>query len=228
MDGLLPSKGPGKGDGRQRLLGLEAPRHRRAPTRASIARRRWMLRITKVILPVFALGLLATLALWPEMGRLSDQERVTFRRLIATDPDTAMMRDARYRGVDDRGRPYTLTASAARQVTADVVNLTDPRGDVTTESGTWFMLQSQKGVFQQHASLLDLSGNVTMYRDDGTRLQCDTATTDLKQGAAASNSQVHAEGPFGTLDAKGWTLADKGNVIQFAGPARLVLNGDQQ
>jgi lipopolysaccharide export system protein LptC len=48
---------------------------------------------------------------------------------------------------------------------------------------------------------------------------------NLKQGAAASNDYTHAEGPFGTLDAQGFMLVDKGNVIQFFGPARLVLNG---
>ena len=36
----------------------------------------------------------------------------------------------------------------------------------------------------------------------------------------------HAEGPFGVLDAKGgFTFTDKGEEVQFAGPAHLVLNG---
>ncbi len=35
---------------------------------------------------------------------------------------------------------------------------------------------------------------------------------------------VHAEGPFGTLDAQGFTLTDKGSAIQFFGPGHLVLN----
>jgi lipopolysaccharide export system protein LptC len=39
---------------------------------------------------------------------------------------------------------------------------------------------------------------------------------------------VHAEGPFGTLDAQGFALTDKGSVIQFTGPGRLVLNGRNQ
>ena len=33
------------------------------------------------------------------------------------------------------------------------------------------------------------------------------------------------EGPFGTLDSEGFTLVDKGTAVQFAGPARLVMNG---
>jgi hypothetical protein len=48
----------------------------------------------------------------------------------------------------------------------------------------------------------------------------------MKNGAAAGADPVHAEGPFGTLEARGgFTLLDKGATIQFAGPAHLVLNG---
>jgi hypothetical protein len=36
---------------------------------------------------------------------------------------------------------------------------------------------------------------------------------------------THAEGPFGTLDAQGFTATDGGTVIHFAGPGRLLLNG---
>ena len=39
---------------------------------------------------------------------------------------------------------------------------------------------------------------------------------------------THAEGPFGSLDAQGFTLTDKGAAIEFTGPAHLVLNGDAQ
>jgi lipopolysaccharide export system protein LptC len=38
---------------------------------------------------------------------------------------------------------------------------------------------------------------------------------------------VHAEGPFGTLDAQGFAVTDRGAVIQFPGPGRLLLNAAQ-
>ena len=50
------------------------------------------------------------------------------------------------------------------------------------------------------------------------------AAIDLHAGAAAGRRRTHAEGPFGTLDAQGFALLDKGDVIQFTGPAKLVLN----
>ena len=76
----------------------------------------------------------------------------------------------------------------------------------------------------QHVNELDLQGDVTLYRQDGTTMTSATATTNLKQGAATSDDYTHAEGPFGTLDAQGFTLVDRGAVVQFHGPAHLVLD----
>ena len=86
------------------------------------------------------------------------------------------------------------------------------------------MVQSRSGVYTQHAGQLDLSGDVVLYRDDGLTLLTDAATLDLKAGVASSADRVHAEGPFGTLDAQGFAVVDHGSVAQFTGPGRLVLN----
>jgi lipopolysaccharide export system protein LptC len=108
------------------------------------------------------------------------------------------------------------------------VNLTDPKGDITLQSDSWVMLAAPRGVYARNSRQLDLSGGVTLYRDDGTTLRSESATIDLAQSVAASGVPVSAEGPFGTLDASGFTLLDGGAVIQFTGPARLVLNGHRQ
>jgi lipopolysaccharide export system protein LptC len=87
------------------------------------------------------------------------------------------------------------------------------------------MLTSRQGTFTQHQNLLDLVKDVTLYRDDGTTLHTESASIDLKAGVAAGSDHVHAEGPFGVLDAQGFAVMDKGAAIDFAGPAHLVLNG---
>jgi len=51
-----------------------------------------------------------------------------------------------------------------------------------------------------------------------------SASIDLKAGAAAGSEPTHVEGPFGTLDAHGFTVMDKGSAIDFPGPAHVVLN----
>jgi lipopolysaccharide export system protein LptC len=108
------------------------------------------------------------------------------------------------------------------------VNLVEPKGDMTSENGSWTYVESRKGVYIQHSALLDLSDHVVIFRDSGITLRTQSASMDLKAGAAAGDEPTHAEGPFGTLDAQGFALVDKGAVIQFQGKSRLVLNGGHQ
>jgi lipopolysaccharide export system protein LptC len=208
-------------------LAIAAARSQRAPTPARIARRRLMITWSKRLLPVLALGLLSSIALWPEIARQTAAGRAALRGWSASITASGQMVNARYHGVDEKNRPYTLTASTATQVTPERVNLTDPKGDVLMESGNWLMLKARRGVYMQHLSQLDLEGDVILYRDDGTTLHSATAALDLRAGAGASNDITNAEGPFGTLDAMGFALVDKGAVIQFVGPARLVLNNNR-
>ncbi len=221
----MPARRPAKAL-RERHLADGAPL-RRPPSPSGIARRRLLVRLSKFLLPLAALGLLALIAVWPEIDRGPDHGRLTFSQFSA-EVDGAKLTDARYRGVDEQGRPYTITAKTAKQVTPDRVNLTTPVGDLTLKDGTWLHGQSKDGVYLQHSGSLDLSHDVILYRDDGTTLTTESAAIDLKSGAAAGSEPVHAEGPFGTLDAHGFVLTDSGAAIQFTGPARLVLNGTTQ
>jgi lipopolysaccharide export system protein LptC len=214
-----PARRPG-----QHLVAAAASRVRILPSPGGLARRRIVITLTKWLLPACALLLLASIALWPQIQRAKDTARMAFQRM-ASEVGGAHMTDARYRGVDEHGRPYTVTAVTAQQDGPDRINMTMPKGDVTLQDGTWLMLQSKLGVYLQHSGQLDLSQAVTLYRDDGTTMVTESASMDLKSGAAASAEPTHAEGPFGTLDSQGFTITDKGTAIQFAGPAHLVLNG---
>jgi lipopolysaccharide export system protein LptC len=189
-----------------------------------IARRRFFVTVSKFLLPVLALALLASIALWPEFERTHEQGRIAFRRIAGT-VSGAQMIDPHYSSTDERGQPYTVTAASAEQVSPERINLVSPQGDSTLANGTWLMIQSKQGVYMQTAGQLDLFGDVTIYRDDGTTLHTESASADLKAGAAAGNEAVHAEGPFGVLDAPGFAIVDKGDVIQFPGPANVILNG---
>jgi lipopolysaccharide export system protein LptC len=199
-------------------------RERDLPTPNRIARRRFLITVTKWLLPLGAMGLLATIALWPEIDRATAKARLAMSR-IAGEVTGGSMIEARYNGVDEKGRPYTMTAATARQLEPGRIGLTVPKGDITLENGTWMMLAAKEGTYMQHLSQLDLMKDVTLYRDDGTTMTTKAASIDLKAGAAAGSDPVHVEGPFGVLDAQGFALMDKGTSIDFAGPAHVVLNG---
>jgi lipopolysaccharide export system protein LptC len=206
------------------LLNGASSRDRVPPAPRRIARRRLLITLTKWVLPLTAMALLASIALWPEIQDAATQARLKVNH-VSGEMDGGKLLDARYNGVDEKGRPYTVTAATAWQIDPERVGLTMPKGDITLENGTWLMITSKEGTYMQHLNQLDLVKDVTLYRDDGTTMHTASASIDLKAGAAAGSEPVHVEGPFGVLDAMGFTVMDKGTAIDFPGPAHLVLNG---
>ncbi len=196
---------------------------RRPPNAAGIARRRQMVRWSKWLLPVGAVALLGSLALWPELDRSARVGRTTLRELTAVRASNGEMTDARYHGLDAHGRPYMITAVAAHQVSPDRVDLREPKADII-EGSSWLMLTADTGVYAPRSHMLDLSGHVVFYRDDGTFMTGPTATIDLRQNVDVSNRWVHIEGPAGVVDAPSYLMSSRDGVAQFRGPARLVLN----
>lgn len=220
----LPSSGPQDRQTGGYLLGGSGPRDRVPPAPRRIARRRFLITLTKWSLPLAAAALLASIAIWPEIQEATVKARLAMNH-IAGEVEGGRLLDARYNGMDEKGRPYTVTAVTAWQIDPQRVGLTTPKGDITLKNGTWLMLTAKQGTYMQHLNQLDLVKDVTLYRDDGTTMHTESASIDLKAGAAAGSEAVHAEGPFGVLDAQGFTIMDNGTAIDFAGPAHLVLNG---
>jgi lipopolysaccharide export system protein LptC len=223
----VPSAGPEDRHTGGYLLGGSGPRDRVPPAPNRIARRRLLINLTKWVLPMVASALLASIALWPEIQEATIKARLSMNHMSG-ELEGGKLLDARYNGVDEKGRPYTITAATAWQIDPQRVGLTAPKGDITLENGTWLMLTSKEGTFLQHLNQLDLVKDVTLYRDDGTTMHTESASVDVTAGAAAGSEPVHAEGPFGVLDARGFTVMEKGSAIDFAGPAHLVLNAAGQ
>ena len=210
-------------------FGATTTRPRPAPTKRDLAGHRRTVLWSKRLLPVFALLLLGSVAMWPELANLLDSSRVAYRRGgLSAELQAGKLLNIRYHGIDTHNRPYTVTAEQAVQAGAERVNLVQPKGDVVSENGSWTYTESRQGVYIQHAGLLDMSDNVALYRDSGVVLHTQSVAMDLKVGAASGDQPTHAEGPFGTLDSMGFALVDRGDVIQFDGKSRLVLNETQR
>ncbi|MCQ8240302.1 LPS export ABC transporter periplasmic protein LptC [Rhizosaccharibacter radicis] len=200
----------------------------RAPDSRQMARRRRFLRWTKWVLPGAAAVLLISIGAWPEISRSLNAQRADLRQATRIALDSGRLIGAHYRGLDMHNRPYTITADEAQQAggNGDRINLTRPIADTLTQSGSWIMIRADRGVYMQHSQLLDLDGHVFLYRDDGIMMTGPTAGMDLKRGIVASDDGVHAEGPFGVLDAQGYLMSQRDDLVQFRGPSRMILNDD--
>ncbi len=238
---------PSAAAARRRLSLDQGSGVRRIPDARKIARRRRVLRWTKWVLPAGALLLLASIASWPELQRQMNSARLGLQEAAQVRVDSGRMLGARYRGLDGRNRPYMITADEAQQVAApsaatrqagppagtkaaapdDRINLSRPIADSLGQNGSWIRISAANGVYMQHSQLLDLDRDTLLYRDDGIMMTGPDADLDLRRGAVASKDWVHAEGPFGVLDAQGYFMSQHDGLAQFRGPARLVLNDDR-
>jgi lipopolysaccharide export system protein LptC len=223
--GLPPAKAlPPAGAAPRRML--PPSRDRWVPSAAQIARRRLAVRLAKWVFPLAGVALLAGIAIWPEIDRMEDRARVSFRRVATTAPDAVRVIEPRYQGLDEQNRPYTVTADIAAQTDApDIVDLSRPRADIVMTDGAWVLLESEAGRFDKARNRLDLTGEVTLWQDGGNMLVTDAAEIALGEGTASGDRPVAAQGPFGTLTSEGFRLTERGQVVVFTGRARAVLEG---
>ncbi|WP_232475128.1 LPS export ABC transporter periplasmic protein LptC [Neoroseomonas rubea] len=205
---------------------LAPSRERWSPSAAQIARRRIAVRLAKWLLPLAGVGLLLGIAIWPELDRMEDRARVSFRRVLQAQPDAVRMVEPRYQGLDEQNRPFTVTANVAAQTDQpDIVDLDRPRADILLTDGSWVLLESRDGRFDKGSNRLGLTGEVTLWQDGGNMLVTEAAEIDLKEGSASGDRPVAAQGPFGTLVSEGFRLTERGQVVIFTGRARAMLEG---
>ena len=182
----------------------------------------------KVILPATAAGLIVLVAAWPSLFPQEGRFRLGYSAIKAIEADDLTMINPRYVGTDRKNRPFMVTADVGRQMMPDRdrMMLERPQADVTLEDGTWLVLSADQGIYARTEETLDLSGAVNLYHDGGYEVRTSEARIDLEAGGASGEAPVEAQGPFGTLNAEGFRLIDKGDRVVFTGKARMVLRPD--
>ncbi|HEY3920283.1 MAG TPA: LPS export ABC transporter periplasmic protein LptC [Stellaceae bacterium] len=180
---------------------------------------------SKWILPGLAVSLLLLVGTWPEIKATIDRLHFTLPKIDLSEARNLRMVSPRYTGIDKQNRPYVLTAAAATEASgsSDLISLDAPRADMTTNSGNWVQVTGYTGTYQPQPQLLDLYGDVMLYQDRGNEFHTDSARLDIANSTAAGDQPVTGHGPFGHVTAQGFTMYDRGAVIDFTGKTYLTL-----
>lgn len=182
------------------------------------------IRRAKLVLPLVALMISAVVFAWSSMND---------KNMLPTPQQAGMPRNIgknellnpRFESKDDKQQPYTITAARALQgeKNENLVILEKPVADMMLTSGNWVAIEADQGAFQQNDQKLLLRGNVRLFHDKGYHMETALLHIDIANNKAWSEEEVRAQGPAGTLSAKGLQAsADDGHLI-FTGPAKLVL-----
>jgi lipopolysaccharide export system protein LptC len=180
----------------------------------------------KVLLPALAAALILLVVAWPQFTIDDGGFRLSVSKLAPDQADSLTMLNARFDGLDENDRPYTLTADMATQSDSDkdLVELELPKADITLEDGTWLALTARSGQYRQKSRILDLAGSVSLFHDQGFELRTEAARVDFAKGVAEGAQPVQGQGSAGFIEAEGFRVLDRGARIIFTGKAHMIVN----
>ncbi len=184
----------------------------------------------RLILPASAAGLLTVLALWSHFGLDTSSFRLTMGSLDLGSVDSLAMSNAHFEGLDQEKRPFSVSAEKATQVdsSSDIIDLRAPQADMTMKDGVWLSLTADTGRLQRSKQLLDLTGQVNLFHDQGYELHTRDVHIDLAKDSAVGNEAVAGQGPSGELTAEGVEVFDSGRRIVFLGRTHMLFYSDSQ
>ncbi len=179
----------------------------------------------KVLLPALAAALMLLVVAWPQFTIDDGSFRLSVSKLAPDQAYSLTMLNARFDGLDEKDRPYMLTADMATQLDGDkdLVELELPKADITLEDGTWLALTARSGKYRQQRRILDLVGSVSLFHDQGFELRTEAARVDLTKGVAEGVQPVQGHGSVGFIEAEGFRVLDRGARIIFTGKAHMIL-----
>lgn len=205
------------------IVAAKTTRHVGAPRRVSRWYSRYVLAL-KIILPLIAVALVGTIFSFRDQAPNQRNQASEIQREILAN---SQMVNPRFRGIDDQGQPFSLSADFAIPSTRDpnVTDLVQPKGDITRNDGSWVALSAERGTYNRQDRILDLGGHVAIFHDQGYEMVTSQMRVDMPSGVAVGDEPVFGQGPDTEFQGAGFRLEERGARVVLTGDSRVVVFG---
>ena len=174
--------------------------------------------VLRILLPAVAAAVLLAVIVSAVLGMFRAMER----RAAATQPIELMA--PRMIGVDNKKRPFILTAaSAEREGASNRIRLINPVLVRSPGDAQETRVTAKAGVYDQGAGKLELTGDVKLTGPSGD-FATPAAVYDAKTGEVVGRGQVRAAGREGQMEAGSFSVKDKGDSVVYKGGVRTRIN----
>ncbi|HEX6860286.1 MAG TPA: LPS export ABC transporter periplasmic protein LptC [Caulobacteraceae bacterium] len=183
-------------------------------------RRSALVHAMRVVLPVIMVLIVAGLTGWVVW------RSATERPTVSREAQTAIkLVNARFVGRVKDGRGFLIGARQAIRDEKDYqsVSLIEPVLMIGTGEGAARM-SAQSGNYNERDKLLRLRGDVRIDDGKGLKFGSQEAIIDTTTGKVVGQSQVQGDGPLGQLNAKSYSVEDKGDRLVFRGGVHARVN----
>jgi lipopolysaccharide export system protein LptC len=184
----------------------------------------WLMRFLKIALPALVGLLLAYLLLSP----LSKEKEISFlldKNKVDTARERLKTQNAEYRGLDDKGRPFSIQAAQAVQAKSSepVIDLGGMAARIQLEEGP-ATITADKARYNMDTQKVDVLGPILFTAADGYRLQTRDVALDLNKHVAVSGGGVEGQMRLGRFTARNMTVNLPERRVVLEGRVRLHMN----
>lgn len=179
--------------------------------------------VLRVVLPS-TVGVVAALMVFLPLTSGGDISFILDKNKVEVSKERLKVESASYRGQDNKGQPFVLTAQSALQKSA-----ADPFIDMQRLMAKMRLpdgiatLTAPSGRFNPVDQQVDVAGPISFAGPNGYSLQSTMATVDLKKKTMQGKGGVSGTVPQGTFTADGMSADLDGRVVRLDGRARLRI-----
>lgn len=171
-----------------------------------------------------AIGVIVAVMVLAPLSQSGEISFILDRNKVAVTSERIAVDQATYRGQDNRGRPFSLTAGSAAQTSAQVpeVDMKDLLGRIQLGDGP-AEIRAPSARYNYNTNQVAVPGPVNFTAADGYRMVTNGVGIDLKSRRMAGAGGVRGAVPTGTFSADR-IEADLGErTVTLEGNARLRM-----
>jgi lipopolysaccharide export system protein LptC len=182
-----------------------------------------LIKLLKLALPALIGVVLAFLFFSP----LDDKQEVSFlldKNKVDTAEERLRVTAAQYRGQDDAGRPFLLSARSALQATSadPVVEIRDMSAEIQLDSGP-ARLRADRASYNMETDRVDVVGPILLSAADGYSMRTHDVNVNLRARTLVSRGAVQGRMPLGHFSAGRLEANLPDRTVVLSGRARLHI-----
>lgn len=179
--------------------------------------------VLRIVLPA-AVGVVAALMVFLPLTSGGDVSFVLDKNKVEVSKERLKVQSASYRGQDNKGQPFVLTAQNALQKSAAQpdVDMQQLMAELQMPDGL-AKLNAPSGKFNPITQQMDVTGPITFAGPNNYTLNSNGATVDLKAKTMNGKGGVSGTVPQGTFTADSMSADLDGRVVKLDGRARLRI-----
>jgi lipopolysaccharide export system protein LptC len=169
-------------------------------------------------------GVIAALMVVTPLGPRGEVSFLLDRNKVSTTANRLVVDNAVYRGEDEKGRPFSLSAGAAvqRSVAEPVVQMRDLVGRMLLDEGP-AQITAELGRYNYDTQQVAIDSEVRFVTADGYRMNTRGVSVDIDKKTMVGTGGVAGATPAGTFSADSIQANLDARTVALQGRARLHM-----